>query len=216
MKFSTLTLRSFFLLLLSLGTISSASATVLFSDSFTGYTGVNVAPAGWTEFSDGGIGTDAAQSSWWQSTANTTGSSPEGDADYVRAYTNGSLGEGLAITLAGFSIGQQYSISFFNAASVAFSGGDSFWDVFIDGSVIASSALASVSTLAWESNFLTFTATSAMHQIGFRGRGGVNALLDAVVVADAGVAVSAPATLTLMALGLMGIAARRRKGVVKG
>ena len=197
-------------LVLGGGMTSTASAAIIFSDGFTGYTGINTPPVGWVQFNDHGAGVDGAQSSFWLGSGNTTSLSPEGDLDYVRSNTSGLTGEGLAISISGLITGQQYTISFFNAASVAFAGGDSFWDVFLDGGVIGSSAVASVSTLAWLSNSIMFSATSSSHQIGFRGRNGINALLDTVVVADA-TSVPEPGTLGLLGAGLLGLAFGRRK-----
>ena len=81
------------LFLLLMGQSGFASAGIIFSDSFTGFTGINSPPTGWSQFNDAGLGVDGAQSTFWLASGNTTGSSPEGDVDYVRAFTSGLTGE---------------------------------------------------------------------------------------------------------------------------
>jgi hypothetical protein len=151
--------------------VSMASAAPLFTDSFTGFDLVNLPPTGWSDFSTNGAGVDGAQSGgFWPDSGNLVGPSPEGDADYVRAFTISFEAEGLSVQISGFDIGQQYEISFYSASSNAFDGGPTSWDVFLDGIVIGSSAVGSVSTLLWDTNSIYFTASSGVQTIGFRAK----------------------------------------------
>ncbi|WP_374662122.1 hypothetical protein [Inhella sp.] len=193
--------------------IQTPAIAATFSEGFAGYKGLNEPPSGWSQFNDAGLGVDSSQSLFWLESGNTTGLSPEGDQFYVRAYVVGATGEGMTTLVSGLVAGQHYSLTFYNASSSAWGRGATYWDVFLNGTYFASSAIASDVNPTWHLNSFEFTATSSTIELGLRGRGVTaelpgSALIDYVQITSA---VPEPGTVALWVGALLCLTATRRK-----
>jgi Secretion system C-terminal sorting domain len=82
--------------------------------------------------------------------------------------------EGIKQTVSGFTIGDDYTIAFFQAVVASFGTQDitGGWSVYKDNTLIGNSAITTSTTgystaVAWEIRSMTFTATSTSHTIRF-------------------------------------------------
>ncbi len=139
------------------------------------------------------------------------------DADFLN---NGAL----STTLSGLTVGESYTLSFYQAVakqSVAGNSGAvwSDWQVSVGGNVIGTSTQQTASTSngffsGWLLQTMTFQATAASETLSFLAQGGPTGLPPFVLLD--GVSVTAnvvpePAMLALVGLGLAGIGLSRRK-----
>ena len=164
---------------LCIGIASPATAAILLLDHFTSYGPVvNTAPPGWTKTPEaGGLGPDCSTSSYIQTGFDANSPGSDGDSNFVSGHQLGSTLEGFQRNVTGFTIGEQYHLTFDYAGSTSsFSGltSQAFWKVLLDDSIIDSSApvsLQSSEPLSWSTHQLIFTATATMHNVGFNPSG---------------------------------------------
>jgi hypothetical protein len=128
---------------------------------------VNLAPDFWVNFSNGGLGPDEGNYPICPSTI--PGRASDGQV-YARFMAgNPRTGEGMAQSVAGFSIGKPYSIAFDYAGSNLWGGSDSMRvHVFLDGVEFDSTNGFSSADTIWRHHAATFIATSTTYNIGVR------------------------------------------------
>ncbi|MFM8433331.1 MAG: hypothetical protein ACKOA1_11090 [Bacteroidota bacterium] len=127
----------------------------------------NLAPDFWVNFSNGGLGPDEGNYPLCPSTIPGSASNGSVYARYMAG--NPRSGEGMAQTVAGFSPGKPFSITFDYAGSNLWGGSDSMRvHVFIDGVVIDSTDKFSSLDTVWSHHSSVFIPTASCHSIGFR------------------------------------------------
>jgi len=144
--------------------------------------------------------------------------SPDGGT-WVGLGIDGSYIERFGQTLSGLTVGQTYTVSWqaanfgVNNASNSYLGSNAI-GVMLDGVSIGQGATLSLSS-SWSTESLTFVATSTSQLLSFSLAGTDKAYLgiDGISVTAGGVtpAVPEPATWALMAIGLVGVGAMRRR-----
>jgi len=230
MKSSFLSLAS--LLVLGAGAPSAAAATVVnggFEDNAAGYTvwpgyngqgGVNPAgPTGWTVTGGGGINPVSPAGA---------GQDPFNDGASTGAFAFLQNTSRLDQDVAGFMIGGAYTLSFdFNARNCCAAPGGAtptpLAEVYLNDVLVGSSASlfpAPGGVIpgslgnggAWWSASIPFTATAEMITLSFRTTPSSGVLTDdTTLILDNVAIVPEPGLLGLLACGLGGILARRRR-----
>lgn len=144
--------------------------------------------------------------------------SPDGGT-WVGLGINGSYIESFGQSLSGLTVGQTYTVSW-QAANFGINNqansylGSNAIGVMLDGASIGQGSTLSLSS-NWSTQSLTFVATSASQLLSFSLASTEKAYLgiDGISVTAGGVtpAVPEPSTWALMAIGLVGMAAMRRR-----
>jgi hypothetical protein len=129
-------------------------------------------------------------------------------------YSTGTLKQ----TISGLTVGMAYDVNFYQASGQqnGYSGDTTeWWDVSLGGSMLQSAVMTTPShgSVGWEAQSLSFVATATSEVLGFLAQGTPTGVppfvgLDGVSV----VAVAEPTTITLVVVGLLGLAAVRRRG----
>lgn len=202
-------------LAIAISAVTAHAAPVLVNGSLTGSIANGGVPAGWSVTSPspdtmdennnvggpfGGFGAPAS-------------ASPDGGT-WVGFARDGGFIESFGQNVAGFSIGTAYDLSWYHANFGYTPGGyigDNAVEVLIDGTAVGNGALRSLSA-GWADETVTFVATSATHRIDFRLLNVTRSYhsIDGIRLNEVTGTVSEPAGLSLMALGLLGIALSRR------
>jgi len=152
------------------------------------------------------------------------GASPSG-GNYVAIDGDASYNRALTQTIRGLTVGQQYSIGFYQAAAQqsGFSGATTEqWQVTLGDESHLSTLMNNEShgSVGWMAQSLSFTATSASELLQFAAKGTPNGvppfvLLDGVTIGNTPSGASAlnvpePGSLALAGLALLAIPAARR------
>ncbi|CAE7178626.1 unnamed protein product [Symbiodinium necroappetens] len=198
-----------------------ASAQSLLNGSLEGPVAVGSAPPDWFEWQKTPDTCDAA------GPFNNTGTpwvlSPDGGTFVRGGGSDFANSEAIGQVVTGFSTGDTYAVNFFQTnlgfqhpTSGDWLGEDGFWELVIDGAVVGASDVLSrpatpSDSIVWSVDTLSFTATSASHEIALVSRSTFPGGLAAYMGID-GVRLSlvpTPGSAALMALG--GVAAIRRR-----
>ncbi|MDO9096405.1 MAG: PEP-CTERM sorting domain-containing protein [Rubrivivax sp.] len=143
----------------------------------------------------------------------TPTASPDGGT-WVGFARDGSFIESFGQVVAGFDVGSSYDLSWYHANFGYTPGGytgDNAVEVLLDGIVMGSGALRSLSE-GWVDETISFVATAASHRIDFRLRETARSYhsIDGIRLSDSTGTVPEPLSLGLVAVGLLGVAASRR------
>lgn len=131
------------------------------------YCDSNSAPNNWSDYSNGALGMDEVN-------FNFCGTTIPMNASLGMVYARSSsvsttTGEGMFQNVSGFTIGEQYQISFDYAGTNIYGGTNSSqWHLFIDDVEVDVSPIFLSSEANWLPHSYTFTASSTTHKIGFR------------------------------------------------
>ena len=195
---------------------SAHSAPILFNGSLTGPVDNGGLPAGWVAISPSPDTIDENNNVGFnQNTFQATPSpSPDGGTWVGMAADGVSIFESFGQTVSGFNIGTSYDVSWYHANfghGFGFDGANTI-ELLIDGAVMGSGSLLGLST-SWVDETVSFTATSASHQIGFRLQDNTQAYhsIDGIRLAESSMApVPLPAGLGLFCLALATLRVRGR------
>jgi len=137
-------------------------------------------------------------------------------------FSGGGAFETISQVVSDFTIGQSYAIDFYqqNNGSLLspYNDGRASWQVLLAGSVIFRSALMDPGDVVWERQTATFVANATSYSIEFKpfdidngaalsGDTGVYPVIDLVSIH----VVPEPSTALLLSLGIVGLAARRKR-----
>ena len=220
---------------------SSEAATVNFvNGGLDGTPGYGNAPTGWsgvplgTTYSESstldGSGSIVLGPTGWNVGLGYFGTPHSGTTFAAGNYGNISGGlyqQGIQQTLSGFTVGEEYTFSFYQAV-VGYSGGQDdtgAWKVFANGELIGTT-IPSTTTVAWnalnkapiwEERIVTFTATAETLNLAFlaydpEGMGTVAAdrVLMGIDTLSPVFVVPEPSTALLGLVGVVGLLRRRR------
>jgi hypothetical protein len=173
------------LIILSVTAYCSAQSFVnpsLESWSTATYCETNTPPDGWSNYSNVGLGPDEGNLVLCPSTIPPVAA--DGDIFCRCLAGNPNTGEGMYQNVSGFIPGMNYLITYDYCGTNRWGGnGDCVWHLFIDDVDVNISPVFSSADTTWDMHSFIFTATAAMHKIGFRAytptyNGGGSAAID--------------------------------------
>lgn len=198
---------------------AALAAPTILNGSLTGPIANNGVPAGWnivngspdTMDQTANVGVPGSVGAAF--VAGPTASNDGGT--WVGIGRDGNFIETFGQLVGGFTVGAQYTLFWEHANFGVGSGlnytGDNEIEVLLDGVSIGSGPVLGLDRL-WHDESITFTATAASHRIDFQLGGLARSYhsIDGIGIRDAG-QVPEPLSLSLVGLGLLGLAATRRR-----
>lgn len=197
--------------------VGAYAAPVLVNGSLTGPLANANVPTGWSVVSPSPDTNDVNSAAGISGNAYgiAASNSSDGGTWVGIARTGDGFIERFEQTVAGFSVGTQYDVSW-ELAHFGYQSGyndDNAVELLIDGLAVGMGDVLSRGAV-WFNQSLSFTATAASHTIGFRLASNVGSSymqIDGIAVSASGTSVPAPAALGFLGLGLAGLGIARRR-----
>lgn len=192
--------------------VGTANANLIINGSLTGPLANSGVPSGWSITSPSPDTNDATNAANAGNIYDVPASlSPDGGT-WVGVARNASFIESFGQLVTGFTVGEQYELTWFNAHfGTANYIGDNSFSALIDGVSIGEGSSLSLDT-NWLQESIIFTASATSHQLDFQLAYDAKAYLqiDGIVL-EGLTTVPEPSTLIIFALGMIAVAARRFK-----